>query len=83
MKPRGRVQLLPFMPALNRLVKNGLITPETLNEWVQRYLRAPHLTNTDVVMDLMGLEVPENKMDIMTDIISEVEKQQGGNMQHG
>ena len=79
MKQRGRVLILPYLPALNRLVKHGLITPEEMKTWTERYMGAQTFSKEDIVLDIMSLSVEEEKMDLLAEIVKEIQNVQGGN----
>ena len=74
---RGRVKLLAYLPALNRAIKAGLVSQDEMQKWVKRYQGKDDLTGEDIIFDLLGVDVPEEKFHVLGQIIQEIE--QGGN----
>ena len=73
---RGRVKLLAYLPALNRAIKAGLVSQNEMQKLVKKYQGKDDLTSEDIIFDLLGVDVPEEKFHVLGQIVQESE--QGG-----
>ena len=68
----GRVQAVRIMPALAVLTKNGIASPEAIQEIVKRYLTQPRLEAEKVISDLCELDIPEEKTDVFAGVCNSI-----------
>lgn len=72
---KGRVLVLELMPQLNFLQKNQVFKGNSHSEvkkLVSKYLKAEKLTCDDVIADLLGLDVEEDKENLFSSVLKDI-----------
>lgn len=57
----AKILITKLLPILNRLVNAGVVSPQTLQGYVSEAMKRPTLSIGDVMSDLYGFDIPEDK----------------------
>ena len=72
---KGRILLLDIMPQLSILQQNRVLgerTPVRIKELIGKYAKAESLSYDDVAMDLLGLDVAEEKESLFSMVLENI-----------
>ena len=64
--------ILKYLQPLSVLTKNQVVRPEVIQQMASRYLKLPALDAEEVISDLCGLEIPEDKIDIFAGVCEQI-----------
>lgn len=66
----ARIKITKLLPILNRLSNTGIVPPSTLQDYIKAASQRSSLTTEDVIADLCGFDIPEDKYEPFAAVIT-------------